>query len=167
MVSNRQWSLYQMDSTLCCIVGHCSVLLSYVLQCFVQHSFVHALCCSSLFCTALFCRHAICHGCTDIIRLKYYFFGVNFRSEHTVFCRKLSFAACYGLSVTHLVSHMFTLGNPILALPIIYLLREIYHWGSRLLCEEKKVYAVFSEDVAYRNLCVFFWIKNDSEILFV
>ena len=33
-------------------------------------------------------RHAICHGCTDIIRVKYLFFGVNFCSEQTVFSRK-------------------------------------------------------------------------------
>jgi hypothetical protein len=34
------------------------------------------------------------------------------------------FATFYGLLVTHLVTHRFTLGNPILAIPNIYLLRE-------------------------------------------
>ena len=34
-------------------------------------------------------------------------------------------AAFYGLLVTHLVAKRFTLGNPILAIPNIYLLRVI------------------------------------------
>ena len=58
-------------------------------------------------------RHAIRHGCTDIIRVKYLFLGVNFCSEHTVFCQKKSISSVlYGLLVTHLVAHRFTLGNP-------------------------------------------------------
>ena len=34
-------------------------------------------------------------------------------------------AVFYGLLVTHLVAHRFTLGNHIIAIPIIYLLRVI------------------------------------------
>ena len=49
-------------------------------------------------------RHAICHGCTDIISVKYLFFGVNFCSEHTVFCQKSALVAFNGLLVTHLVA---------------------------------------------------------------
>ena len=33
-------------------------------------------------------RHAICHGCTDIICVKYLILWVNFCSELTVFCQK-------------------------------------------------------------------------------
>ena len=72
-------------------------------------------------------RHAICHECMDIIREKYKFWGVHFRSEHTKFCQKkvFLFAAFYGILVTHSVAHRFTFGNPILAMPIIYLLSVI------------------------------------------
>ena len=30
-------------------------------------------------------RHGICHGCTDIIRVKFLFNGVKFFHEHTLF----------------------------------------------------------------------------------
>ena len=39
------------------------------------------------------------------------------------FAENSVFAAFDGLFVTHLVAHRFTLGNPILAITIIYLLR--------------------------------------------
>ena len=38
---------------------------------------------------------------------------------------KFFFAVFYILLVTHLVSHRFTLGNPIISIPIMYLLRVI------------------------------------------
>ena len=70
-------------------------------------------------------RHAICHGCTDIIRVKYFLWVVSFCSEHTVFAENSAFVAFYGLLVTHLVAHRFTFGNPVLAICIIYLLDPI------------------------------------------
>ena len=72
-------------------------------------------------------RHAICHGCTDIIHVKYLFFGVNFCSELTFFffTKKSVFVAFNGILVTLLFAHMFTLGIPILAKPITYLLTVI------------------------------------------
>ena len=48
-------------------------------------------------------RHAICHGCTDIIRVKYKFVGVNFCSEHTLICRKECFC-CILWSFSHTFS---------------------------------------------------------------
>ena len=36
-------------------------------------------------------RHEICHGCTNIIRVKYLIFGVIFFSEHMVFYQKQCF----------------------------------------------------------------------------
>ena len=71
------------------------------------------------------CRHAICHECMDIIRVKYFLGGVNFCSKHTVLGKNSTFVTFYGLLVTHLVAHRFTLGNPILAIPIIFLLKVI------------------------------------------
>ena len=41
------------------------------------------------------------------------------------FDEKSAFVTFYGLLVTHLVAHRFTFGNPILAIPSIYLLRVI------------------------------------------
>ena len=75
-------------------------------------------------------RHAICHGCTDIIRVNIYIYfflggGVNFCSEHIVFVENSVFVEFHGPLVTHLVTHMFTLSNPILAIPNINILRVI------------------------------------------
>ena len=68
-------------------------------------------------------RHAICHDCTDIIRVKYFFGGVNFSLNIRCFAEKSAFVAFYSLLVTHLVAHRLTLGNSILVIPIIYLLK--------------------------------------------
>ena len=38
-------------------------------------------------------RHAICHGCPDIICVKYSFFWVDFCSENTAFCQKWCFCS--------------------------------------------------------------------------
>ena len=65
-----------------------------------------------------------------------------------------AFAAFYGLLVTYLVAKRFTFGNPILAIPIIYLLGEYSPEYGCLLCENK-VYAVLSENVYCCNLRVF------------
>ena len=63
-------------------------------------------------------RHAICHGCTDIIRVKYLFCGVIFTLNNQCFAEN-------SVLFTNLVAHRFTLGNPVLAIPIINLLRVI------------------------------------------
>ena len=71
-------------------------------------------------------RHTICHGCTDIIRVKLFSLGGGIFSLNIwCFAEKSAFVAFNGLLVTHLVALMFTFGNPILAIPIIYLLRVI------------------------------------------
>ena len=49
------------------------------------------------------------------------FFSLNIRC----FAENSALAAFYGLVVTHLVAHRLTLGNLVLAIPIIYLLRII------------------------------------------
>ena len=61
------------------------------------------------------------HG---IIRVKYLLFWVNFCSEHTIQCfaETSVFAAFYAFLVTHLVAYRLTLFNPLLAIPILYLL---------------------------------------------
>ena len=109
----------------------------------------------SLLCNTLH-RHAICHGCTDIIRVKYFLGGEIFALNKRCFAENSVFAISYGLLVTHLVSHRFTLGNPIIAIPIMYLLRVIKPW----------VYAVLLENVACHNLR-FFWVTNYFDILSV
>ena len=49
------------------------------------------------------------------------FLSLNIRC----FSEKSVFAVFYCLLVTHLIAHRFTLGNPVIAIPIMYLLRVI------------------------------------------
>ena len=56
---------------------------------------------------------------------KIFIFWVNFAVNIQCFAKKSAFVAFYGILVTHLVAHRFTLDNPRLAIPIIYLLRVI------------------------------------------
>ena len=73
------------------------------------------------------------------------------------FAKNSAFAAFYGLLVTHLVAYRLTLGNPVLVIPIMYLLSLYRSEYGCVLCENK-VYAVLSENVACCNLRVF-WVK--------
>ena len=50
-----------------------------------------------------------------------YIFALNIRC----FAKKSAVVEFYGLLVTHLGAHRFTLCNPILVIPMIYLLRVI------------------------------------------
>ena len=93
-------------------------------------------------------RHAICHGCTDIIHVKYIFFGINFCSEHTVFCRK----KCFCRILRSFSNHILIKGNKALSMDVYYV--------------KIKFCAVLSKYVACWNLRVF-WVKNYSEILSV
>ena len=73
-------------------------------------------------------RHAICQGCMNIIRVKYFLLSKLIALNIQCFAENSVFAVFYGLLVTFLVAHRFTLGNPIKAIPIMYLLRVIKPW---------------------------------------
>ena len=71
---------------------------------------------------------ACTHGCVYAFLYAFFvrvLFWEIFALNIWCFAKNIIFAALYGLLVTYLVAHRFTLGNPVLAIPIIYLLRVI------------------------------------------
>ena len=64
---------------------------------------------------------------TDARILSVYFFwgGGIFALNIRCFAENSVFTVFYSLLVTHLVAHKFTLGNPIIEIPIMYILRVI------------------------------------------
>ena len=63
------------------------------------------------------------------------FLGQIYALNILSFAKNSVFAIFYGLLVTHLVAHRFTLGNPKIAITIMHLLAECRHEYECLLCK--------------------------------